>query len=62
MSDLLAFIHIFANNSNTNLLLNNSIMKRTLLFLLVLIMANLAVIAQQVPRDNVVIEIGTATW
>jgi hypothetical protein len=37
-------------------------MKRTLLSLLVLMMANIAIIAQQVPRENVVIEIGTATW
>jgi len=53
---------LFVMISILNLLLNNSIMKRTLLSLLVLIMANIAVIAQQVPRENVVIEIGTATW
>ena len=37
-------------------------MKKTLLSLLVLLTASMAVIAQQVPRENVVIEIGTATW
>ncbi len=37
-------------------------MKRNLFTLLMLIIASVAVIAQQVPRDHVVIEIGTATW
>lgn len=37
-------------------------MKRTLLTLMALMMAGLTLIAQQVPRDKVVIEIGTATW
>jgi hypothetical protein len=37
-------------------------MKRALLSIIVLMMAGLTLIAQQVPRDKVVIEIGTATW
>ena len=37
-------------------------MKRMLLSFFVLLLANVAIIAQQVPRENVVIEIGTATW
>ena len=37
-------------------------MKKTLLTLIVLMMAGMTLIAQQVPRQNVVIEIGTATW
>ena len=42
--------------------LTNYPMKRTLLTLMALMMAGMALIAQQVPRENVVIEIGTATW
>jgi len=37
-------------------------MKRLLFTLLTVMIASVAVIAQQVPRQNVVIEIGTATW
>jgi len=37
-------------------------MKRTLLSFIVLLTASLALTAQTVQRDNVVIEIGTATW
>ncbi len=37
-------------------------MKRTLLSFLVLIAASVALMAQPVQRDKVVIEIGTATW
>jgi hypothetical protein len=37
-------------------------MKKTLLSFFVLMIAGMALIAQQVPRENVVIEIGTATW
>jgi hypothetical protein len=36
-------------------------MKRIFLSLMTAVIA-IAVIAQQVPRDKVVIEIGTATW
>ncbi len=37
-------------------------MKRSLLLVFALFLANIALLAQQVPRDKVVIEIGTATW
>lgn len=37
-------------------------MKRTLLSMIVLLIASTAMMAQTVQRDKVVIEIGTATW
>ncbi len=37
-------------------------MKRILFTLFAILTASVVVIAQQVPRENVVIEIGTATW
>lgn len=37
-------------------------MKRLIFTLFAFMAASLVVIAQQVPRENVVIEIGTATW
>lgn len=37
-------------------------MRKALLSFLTVIMAATVIIAQQVPRDKVVIEIGTATW
>ncbi len=38
------------------------IMKRNLLTLLMLIVATVAVISQQVPRDKVILELFTADW
>lgn len=37
-------------------------MKRLIFTLFAFMTASVVVIAQQVPRENVVIEIGTATW
>lgn len=37
-------------------------MRNVLFSLLVFMVAGTAIFAQQVPRENVVVEIGTATW
>ena len=37
-------------------------MKRLIFTLFAFMTASVVVVAQQVPRENVVIEIGTATW